>query len=452
MSKNLKRISITSLGCSKNLIDSEQMRGLLKEAGYELWENEEDADVIIVNTCAFIEAAQTESIECILELAAYKKHGKAKALIVTGCLAQRYKEQVIREIPEVDAVVGVNEYDKIVDVIKSLDEGGEHPENIKRISCSDLPMECGELPRERTTPEYTAFLKIAEGCDNRCTYCVIPYIRGRYRSRKMEDIVAEAEKMAADGVKELIVIAQDTTRYGKDIYGEYKLPELLQKLCRIDGIEWVRAHYCYPELVTEELIEVIAKEDKICNYLDIPIQHCSDRVLKRMGRRTNKAQIIELIKKLRERIPDIVIRTTLLVGFPGETDEDFEELREFVEETKFDRLGVFAYSREEDTPAYDIPDQVDEEVKEERRDLIMLIQSGISEELNEAKRGSVQRVLVEDKDEIIKSYYGRTYADSTEVDGKVFFKSDKRVKPGDFVNVRIDSNLEYDLFGVMIDK
>lgn len=452
MSKNLKRISITSLGCSKNLIDSEQMRGLLKEAGYELWENEEDADVIIVNTCAFIEAAQTESIECILELAAYKKHGKAKALIVTGCLAQRYKEQVIREIPEVDAVVGVNEYDKIVDVIKSLDEGGEHPENIKRISCSDLPMECGELPRERTTPEYTAFLKIAEGCDNRCTYCVIPYIRGRYRSRKMEDIVAEAEKMAADGVKELIVIAQDTTRYGKDIYGEYKLPELLQKLCRVDGIEWVRAHYCYPELVTDELIEVIAKEDKICNYLDIPIQHCSDRVLKRMGRRTNKAQIIELIKKLRERIPDIVIRTTLLVGFPGETDEDFEELREFVEETKFDRLGVFAYSREEDTPAYDMPDQVDEEVKEERRDLIMLIQSGISEELNEAKRGSVQRVLVEDKDEIIKSYYGRTYADSTEVDGKVFFKSDKRVKPGDFVNVRIDSNLEYDLFGVMIDK
>lgn len=428
------------------------MRGLLKEAGYELWENEEDADVIIVNTCAFIEAAQTESIECILELAAYKKHGKAKALIVTGCLAQRYKEQVIREIPEVDAVVGVNEYDKIVDVIKSLDEGGERPEKIKRISCSDLPMECGELPRERTTPEYTAFLKIAEGCDNRCTYCVIPYIRGRYRSRKMEDIVAEAEKMAADGVKELIVIAQDTTRYGKDIYGEYKLPELLQKLCRIDGIEWIRVHYCYPELVTDELIEVIAKEDKICNYLDIPIQHCSDRVLKRMGRRTNKAQIIGLIKKLRERIPDIVIRTTLLVGFPGETDEDFEELREFVEETKFDRLGVFAYSREEDTPAYDMPDQVDEEVKEERRDLIMLIQSGISEELNEAKRGSVQRVLVEDKDEIIKSYYGRTYADSTEVDGKVFFKSDKRVKPGDFVNVRIDSNLEYDLFGVMIDK
>lgn len=452
MSKNLKRISITPLGCSKNLIDSEQMRGLLKEAGYELWENEEDADVIIVNTCAFIEAAQTESIECILELAAYKKHGKAKALIVTGCLAQRYKEQVIREIPEVDAVVGVNEYDKIVDVIKSLDEGGEHPENIKRISCSDLPMECGELPRERTTPEYTAFLKIAEGCDNRCTYCVIPYIRGRYRSRKMEDIVAEAEKTAAEGVKELIVIAQDTTRYGKDIYGEYKLPELLQKLCRVDGIEWVRVHYCYPELVTDELIEVIAKEDKICNYLDIPIQHCSDGVLKRMGRRTNKAQIIELIKKLRERIPDIVIRTTLLVGFPGETDEDFEELREFVEETKFDRLGVFAYSREEDTPAYDMPDQVDEEVKEERRDLIMLIQSGISEELNEAKRGSVQRVLVEDKDEIIKSYYGRTYADSTEVDGKVFFKSDKRVKPGDFVNVRIDSNLEYDLFGVMIDK
>ncbi|HIW56870.1 MAG TPA: 30S ribosomal protein S12 methylthiotransferase RimO [Firmicutes bacterium] len=452
MSKNLKRISITSLGCSKNLIDSEQMRGLLKEAGYELWENEEDADVIIVNTCAFIEAAQTESIECILELAGYKKHGKAKALIVTGCLAQRYKEQVVREIPEVDAVVGVNEYDKIIDVIKSLDEGGERPENVKKINCSDLPMECGELPRERTTPEYTAFLKIAEGCDNRCTYCVIPYIRGRYRSRKMEDIVAEAEKMAAEGVKELIVIAQDTTRYGKDIYGEYKLPELLQKLCRIDGIEWVRVHYCYPELVTDELIEVIAKEDKLCNYLDIPIQHCSDRVLKRMGRRTNKAQIVGLIKKLRERIPDIVIRTTLLVGFPGETDEDFEELREFVEETKFDRLGVFAYSREEDTPAYDMPDQVDEEIKEERRDLIMLIQSGISEELNEAKIGSVQRVLVEDKDEIIKSYYGRTYADSTEVDGKVFFKSDKAVKSGDFVNVRIDSNLEYDLFGVMIEK
>ncbi len=435
------KVSLSSLGCSKNLIDSEHMLGLLEEAGYEIMENEADAEILIVNTCTFIESAKMESIECILELAQYKKQGKCKLLIVTGCMAQRYKDQIIREIPEVDGVVGTNEYDKIVEIIDRLKT------NKSLVCCSEEPFLCDSVPRIRTTPPYTAYLKIAEGCDNHCTYCVIPSIRGRYRSRKIEDIISEAEKMAEEGVKELIVVAQDTTRYGKDLYGEYKLSELLKKLCAIEKIKWVRVHYCYPELMTDELIKTFAEEDKLCEYFDIPIQHCNDRILKRMGRRTNKAQIVELINKIRTLMPKAVIRTSLIVGFPGETEEEFEELREFVEEIKFERLGVFAYSREEDTPAYNLDGQIDEEEKEKRQEIIMMVQAEISQVINEGKIGQKITVLVEDKDEIIKSYYGRTYADSIEIDGKVFFKSDKKLFSGEFVEVDVEQALEYDLFG-----
>lgn len=438
----MNKVALTSLGCSKNLIDSEQILGLLTQANYEITENEEDADILIVNTCTFIESAKTESIECILELAQYKKTGKCKYLIVAGCLAQRYKEQVLSEIPEVDAVVGTNEYDKITDIIQGLDS-----KNPNKLFCTDDPLLCETAPRIRSTPEYTAYLKIAEGCDNHCTYCVIPSIRGRYRSRRMEDIIDEAKKLVADGVKELVVIAQDTTRYGKDIYGDYKLAELLENLCRIDGVNWVRVHYCYPELVTDKLIAVFAAEPKLCDYFDIPIQHCSDKILKRMGRRTNKKQIVDLIAKIRRRIPDAVIRTSLIVGFPGETEDDFDELREFAEDTKFERLGVFSYSREEDTPAYDMKDQIDENEKDRRREILMMVQSDISQNINENKIGKTIRVLTEGRDDIIKSYYGRSYADSLEIDGKVFFKSDRTVADGEFVDVMVEQVLEYDLFG-----
>ncbi len=430
------------MGCSKNLVDAEHMLGILSEHGFEIVENEEDADVIIVNTCTFIESAKNESIECILELSQYKNNGSCKALIVTGCMAQRYKEQILSEMPEVDAVIGTNEYDKIADVIAELDN-----DKTDILWCGAGCPDEQNMPRIRTTPSYTAYLKIAEGCDNHCTYCVIPSIRGRYKSRKIEDIVSEAERLVSDGVRELVVIAQDTTAYGKDIYGEFCLPKLLKKLCSIEKAEWIRVHYCYPELMTDELIDVFKTEPKLCNYFDIPIQHCSDKILKKMGRRTNKAQIIGLIDKIRREIPNAAIRTSLIAGFPGESESDFEELCDFVREVRFERLGVFAYSREEDTPAYGFDNQIDEDEKERRRDLIMMIQSEIAEEQNAKKINSVVRVLVEGKDEIIKSFYGRTYADSEEIDGKVFFKSDRNPLPGEFVNVKVEQTMEYDLFG-----
>ena len=438
----LKKVSLASLGCSKNLVDAEHMLGILSEHGFEIVENEEDADVIIVNTCTFIESAKNESIECILELSQYKNNGNCKALIVTGCMAQRYKEQILSEMPEVDAVIGTNEYDKIADVIAELDN-----DKTDILWCGAGCPDEQNMPRIRTTPSYTAYLKIAEGCDNHCTYCVIPSIRGKYKSRKIEDIVSEAEKLVSDGVRELVVIAQDTTAYGKDIYGEFCLPKLLKKLCSIEKAEWVRVHYCYPELMTDELIEVFKTEPKLCNYFDIPIQHCSDKILKKMGRRTNKEQIVGLIEKIRREIPNAAIRTSLIAGFPGESESDFEELCDFVREVRFERLGVFAYSREEDTPAYGFDNQIDEDEKERRRDLIMMIQSEIAEEQNAKKINSVVRVLVEGKDEIIKSFYGRTYADSEEIDGKVFFKSDRNPLPGEFVNVKVEQTMEYDLFG-----
>lgn len=438
----MKKVSLVSLGCSKNLVDAEEMMGILEAAGFEIVADEEDAEIMIVNTCAFIDDAKQESIDCIMELIEYKKKDPNRILIVTGCMSQRYKEELTKEIPEIDIVIGTNEYDKIAGIIKM------HIAGNSEIYCSDEYMSCERLPRIVTTPDYMAYLKIAEGCDNHCTYCVIPSIRGKYRSRTIEDIVTEARSLAEKGVKELVVIAQDTTRYGMDIYGEYRLPKLLDELCLIDGIRWIRIHYCYPELVTDELIDTIARQDKICNYLDIPIQHCNDRILKLMGRRTNKAEIIETIKKLRERIPDVIIRTSLIAGFPTETEEEFDELREFVTEIEFDRLGVFAYSQEEGTAAARLDGQLDEDEKKNRQEVIMIDQSAVSEELNSKKVGRTFEVLVEGYDNLIKQYYGRTYGDSEEIDGKVFFVSDTKLRSGDFADVEITDYMEYDLYGI----
>jgi len=438
------KVAVVSLGCSKNLVDAEQMLGLLNLASFQLVEDEEDATVIIVNTCCFVESAKKESIDSILEMAEYKKSGNCEILIVSGCMAQRYKDEVIENIPEVDAVVGTGQYDKIADIIAKF----QHKNVTDKVICDDATINYDALPRIRTTPEYTAYLKIAEGCDNHCTYCVIPSIRGKYTSRKIEDIVREAIELANDGVRELVLIAQDTTSYGKDIYnGEYKLPELLREICKIENIKWIRLHYCYPELITDELIETIANNDKICNYLDIPIQHASDEILRKMNRRATKAEVATLIEKLRKQIPDIVLRTTVIVGFPGETDEQFGELLDFIIEHSFDRLGAFTYSQEEGTPAAEFDGQIDESAKEQRLEILMVEQIGISEEINSAKVGKTFEVLVEGYDAIIKQYYGRTYADSIEIDGKVFFTSSEKLNIGSFTNVKITESMEYDLFG-----
>ncbi|MBQ7960779.1 MAG: 30S ribosomal protein S12 methylthiotransferase RimO [Clostridia bacterium] len=437
----MKKVSLTSLGCSKNLVDAEEMMGLLEDNGFELVADEEDADIMIVNTCAFIDDAKQESIDCIMDHIEYKKQDSSRILVVTGCMSQRYKEEILTEIPEVDIVVGTNDYGRLAEIIKS------YTKERSEIYCSDVLS--GEKPMRRvvTTPSYMAYLKIAEGCDNHCTYCIIPSIRGKYRSRTIEDIVAEAKTLAEKGVRELVVIAQDTTRYGMDIYGEYSLPRLLNELCEIDGIHWIRLHYCYPELVTDELIDTVAKQEKVCNYFDIPIQHCNDRILKLMGRKTNKAEITALIKKLRERIPDAVIRTTLIAGFPGETEEEFDELREFVTDAEFDRLGVFAYSQEEGTAAARLDGQLDEEEKKNRQEIIMIDQAAVSEELNSKKVGKCFEVLVEGYDNLIKMYFGRTYGDSEEIDGKVFFTSKRKLAPGEFAEVKINDYMEYDLYG-----
>ncbi len=442
----MKKVSVVSLGCSKNLVDAEEMIGILEDSGFEIVANEEDADIMIVNTCAFIDSAKQESIDCILEHASYKTSDRNRILVVTGCMSQRFKEEIKKELPEVDLVVGVNEYDKIAELIKSFDKNKEN------VYCSDKCMPMRNLKRTVTTPEFMAYLKIAEGCDNHCTYCVIPSIRGKYRSRSIEDIAKEAKKLVADGAKELIVIAQDTTRYGIDLYGEYKLPALLNELCRIEDLHWIRLHYLYPELVTDELIDAIKNQDKVCNYFDIPVQHCNDDILKLMGRKTNKKQIATLINKIRKEIPDAVIRTTLIVGFPGETDEQFEELRDFVTETGFDRLGAFTYSQEEGTAAARLPKQLDDETKLDRQEMIMVDQSAVSEELNENKIGKTFETLVEGYDAVIKQYYGRTYGDSDEIDGKVFFTSKKKLQPGNFVNVFVEDSGEYDLYGKVVEE
>ena len=440
------KIALESLGCSKNLVDAEIMMGILNRKGYKLVGDFEEADIILVNTCGFIESAKQESIDTILDLAQLKETGSLKLLIVTGCLAQRYANELKEEIPEIDAIVGTGSYQQIDEIIAKL----EKENNI--VSLNDIEFAYNEdLPRYVTTPDYMAYLKIGEGCDNHCTYCIIPKLRGKYRSRKIEDIVKEAKDLAAKGVKELVVIAQDTTKYGFDLYGEVKLPELLEELAQIEGIKWIRIMYSYPESITEELVKVMKKYDNICNYFDMPIQHASNRILKLMNRHTTKEDIRAKVEMIRSYLPDATLRTTIIVGFPGETDEDFKEVIEFAKEIKFDRLGAFAYSREEDTAADKLPNHLEEEVKLRRRDELMLVQQGISEELNSKKIGNEYEVLIEEQIED-KVYIGRTQGDAEEIDSIVYVKSENQLEPGDFVKVKIDKALEYDLMGDVINE
>ena len=446
-----QNILFISLGCDKNLVDSEKMLGLLRENDFTIVEEEQDADVIVVNTCCFIHDAKEESIETLLEMAEWKKKGHLKVLIAAGCLAQRYQAEIEEEIPEVDAVIGTNGYTDIVSVITELLETEEKNagEHLFKSCCPSIDILPPSLSDKRvvTTGGYTAYLKIAEGCDKRCTYCIIPYIRGKYRSFPMEDLLEEASALAAQGVRELILVAQETTVYGVDRYGKKMLPELLTKLCAIDGLQWIRLLYCYPEEITDELIAVMAKETKICHYLDIPIQHSEDSVLKRMGRRTNRAELEELVRTLRKEIPDIVLRTTLITGFPGETEEDFENMVHFVDTMEFDRLGVFPYSPEEGTPAAGMEPQIPEEISEERRDEIMELQQAISEEKAAARVGSRMDVMIEGYLYEEDIYIGRTYMDAPKVDGNVFVRSEEELISGDIVPVSITGSSEYDLMG-----
>ncbi len=440
------KLLFISLGCDKNLVDSEVMLGLLKERGYEVTNEEQEADVIVINTCCFIHDAKQESIETILEMSELKKTGKLKALVVAGCLSERYKEEFRRELTEVDAVLGTTSFDKIVEAVdEALRGNGED-----LFESIDYLPDTSNVERVVTTGSYMAYLKIAEGCDKHCTYCIIPSIRGRFRSVPMERLVEEATQLANNGVKELVLVAQETTLYGKDLYGEKKLPELLHRLGEIEGIEWIRLLYSYPEEITDELIETMAREPKVCHYIDMPIQHSEDNILKRMGRRTSRAQLVEVIGKLRKAMPDIAIRTTLITGFPGETEEDHEGMLAFVDEIEFDRLGVFTYSQEEDTPAATFENQVDEEVKQRRRDEIMALQQEISYERDQEMIGKQVKVLIEGYlyDEDV--YVGRTYKDAPKVDGCIFVKSEEEIISGDFVDVLITGASEYDLIGEVI--
>lgn len=451
----MKKVLFISLGCDKNLVDSEKMLGLLGDSGYAIVEEESEADAIVVNTCCFIHDAKEESIETILEMAEWKQKGNVKALVVTGCLAQRYQDEIEEAIPEVDAVIGTTGYTEIVKILDQLLDKSEieHEEEHSLLSCCPsidlLPASLSDK-RVVTTGGYTAYLKIAEGCNKRCTYCVIPYIRGRYRSFPMEDLLEEAERLAKSGVKELILIAQETTVYGTDLYGRKALPELLRKLCQIDGLSWIRILYCYPEEITDELIQVIKEEEKICHYLDIPIQHSEDRILRNMGRKTNRAELISLVEKLRSEIPDIVLRTTLITGFPGETEDEFEHMLDFVDEMEFDRLGVFPYSPEEGTKAAEMEDQVPDEVKEQRRDAIMELQQEISAGAAADRIGEEMSVLIEGYLYEEDIYVGRTYMDAPKVDGNVFVRSKEEMISGDIVPVRITGANEYDLMGDVI--
>lgn len=438
-------ILFVSLGCDKNLVDTEVMLGLLASRGHQMVDSEEIADVIVINTCCFIHDAKEESIQTILEMAEYKKAGSCKALIVTGCLAQRYKQEIIDEIEEVDAVLGTTSYDKIVEAI---DEALAGHTSVEMTDIDALPLV--ESKRLVTTGGHFAYLKIAEGCDKHCTYCIIPKIRGNFRSVPIERLLKEAEDLVAQGVKEIILVAQETTLYGKDLYGEKSLHKLLRELCKISGLRWIRILYCYPEEITDELIQVIKEEDKICNYLDLPIQHASDGILKRMGRRTSKEQLVEIIGKLRKEIPDIAIRTTLITGFPGETQEQHEELMEFVDEMEFDRLGVFTYSPEEDTPAAVMPDQIPEDVKEDRQAELMELQQEIAFDLAEEMIGREVLVMIEGKVADENAYVGRTYKDAPNVDGLIFVEAEEELMSGDFARVRITGALEYDLMGEII--
>ncbi len=436
-----------SLGCDKNLVDSEVMLGIVEKNGYRIVDSEEDADIIVINTCCFIHDAKEESIQTILETAEYKKGGRLKALIVTGCLAQRYKEEILAEIPEVDAVLGTASYDKIAETIERALSGGGFVElsDVDRLPFVDTR-------RLVTTGGHFAYLKIAEGCDNRCTYCIIPRLRGNYRSVPMERLVREAEELAEQGVKELILVAQETTLYGKDLYGEKSLPRLLRQLCRIRGLRWIRILYCYPEEIDDELIQVMKEEKKICHYLDLPIQHSEDEILKKMGRRTTRRQLISTVEKLRREIPDIVLRTTLITGFPGETKEQHEALMDFVDEMEFERLGVFTYSPEEDTPAADFPGQIPEEVKEERRAELMELQQEIVFEQAETVTGKELLVMIEGKVADEDAYVGRTYMDAPGVDGLIFVNTGRELVSGDFAKVTVTGAAEYDLIGELSDE
>lgn len=435
------KIIFVSLGCDKNLVDSEMMMGLLRERGYEFTDDEKDADIAVINTCGFITSAKEESIQTILEMAENKK-GKLKILIAAGCLAQRYKDEILKELPEIDAVVGTTAFDKICEVVDDVLAKRRHNE------FEDINSMCRpDTDRMITTGGYYSYLKIAEGCDKRCTYCSIPLFKGAYRSVPMDKLIDEAEYLARNGVRELILVAQETTVYGKDLYGEKALPKLLRKLCGIDGVRWVRILYCYPEEITDELIEVIKSESKICRYLDIPIQHASDPVLRRMGRRTTNKDLRDIIGKLRREIPDIALRTTLITGFPGESEEDHEILMDFVDEMEFDRLGVFTYSPEEDTPAASMEGQIDEETKLSRRDELMELQQEISYEKSQRLVGRRLEVMIEGKAADEDVYVGRTYMDAPGVDGYIFINSGEELMSGDFAYVKVTKALEYDLIG-----
>ena len=443
------KLFCVSLGCDKNLVDTEKMLGVAGGLGVSFTDDETEADAILINTCCFIGDAKEESVNTILDMARYKEEGKCRALIVAGCLAQRYKQEIIDEIPEVDAILGTTSYEEIGNVLTRLvGENGEE-KKAEHISCfhdlKELPTQAEK--RVMTTGGHYAFLKIAEGCDKRCTYCIIPYLRGPYRSVPMEQLLAEARELADNGVRELILVAQETTLYGKDLYGEKSLPKLLHELAQIPGIYWIRIQYCYPEEITDELIQTIKSEEKVCHYLDIPIQHASDRILRRMGRRTHKAELKERISTLRREIPDIALRTTFICGFPGETQEDHEELMEFVDEMEFERVGVFTYSAEEDTPAYSYPDQIPEEVKEERRADVMELQQEIAFEHCENMVGKVLDVMIEGKVADEPAYVGRTYMDAPNVDGLIFVNADEMLMSGDFVRVKVTGANEYDLIG-----
>ena len=438
----MRKVLFISLGCDKNLADSEEMLGMLVENGYTLTNDETEAEIIVVNTCAFIHDAKEESINSILEMARYKTEGVLNVLLVTGCLAQRYKEEIIKEIPEVDAVLGTTSFG---DIIKALDKVFEGERYLEFKDINALT----EISKKRvlTTGGYYGYLKIAEGCDKRCTYCIIPKLRGNYRSIPMEQLISQAEYLAEQGVRELILVAQETTVYGKDIYQEKCLHKLLKELCKIPGIQWIRILYCYPEEIYPELIQTMKEEKKICHYLDLPIQHCSDKILKKMGRRTTKQELIDIVTLLRKEIPDIVLRTTLITGFPGETEEDHEELMEFIDTMEFDRLGVFTYSAEEDTPAANMPNQIEEEVKQDRQAELMELQQEISIDKGNDKIGTCVEVMIEGKVADENAYVGRTYGDAPNVDGYIFINTDTELMSGDFARVHVTGALEYDLIG-----
>lgn len=441
------KIFFVSLGCDKNLIDSEHMLGSLSKDGYTITDQEEEADVIIVNSCCFIDSAKEESIETILEMAEYKKEGRCKALIVAGCMAQRYKEEVLKEIPEVDAILGTTAYDQIGQIVKEA-MGGQTP--VRMEDLSELPG--SDSKRILTTGGFYEYLKISEGCNKNCAYCVIPSVRGPYRSVPMEKVLGEARELADQGVKELILVAQETTRYGVDLYGTKMLHILLKDLCEIPGIRWIRILYCYPEEIYPEMVRVMKEEPKICHYLDLPIQHCSDTVLKRMGRYTNKKELTERIAYLRREIPDIALRTTLITGFPGETEQEHQEMLDFIKEIRFDRLGVFTYSQEEGTRAAEMPDQIPEEIKLDRRDALMEAQQQISTERGRSLEGKTMDVFVEGYAGEEDAYIGRTYADAPNVDGYFFINTDQTLHSGDFVKARVTGAMEYDLIGETVEE